>query len=118
MTPLFSREGLARLDAFARPGLLRAFDFDGTLAPIVADPDAAGLPAGTAPLLNELLMLAPVAIITGRSLDDIRRRVGFTPDLLIGNHGIEGLPGWETAAQAHAAMCRDWQAQLAEITSA
>ncbi|TFW08712.1 trehalose-phosphatase, partial [Oxalobacteraceae bacterium OM1] len=39
MQELFSPEGLARLDRIAAPGLLCAFDFDGTLAPIVPRPD-------------------------------------------------------------------------------
>src|SRR6476646_3521664 len=65
MNPLFSTKGLSRLDAIARPGLLCAFDFDGTLAPIVSQPDMARLPADVLDRLVALSSLAPVAIITG-----------------------------------------------------
>jgi trehalose 6-phosphate phosphatase len=38
------------------------------------------------------LQHATVAIITGRSVEDCRRRLHFEPHYLIGNHGLEGLP--------------------------
>jgi trehalose 6-phosphate phosphatase len=118
MIPLFSEQGLERLERIVRPGLLCAFDFDGTLAPIVRDPDAARLSTDMARRLNELAGLAPVAIITGRSLDDIRSRLSFSPDYLIGNHGIEGMPGWEQSAQAYRDMCGKWQRHIGDALSA
>ncbi|WP_334189570.1 trehalose-phosphatase [Noviherbaspirillum sp.] len=118
MIPLFSEQGLERLERIVRPGLLCAFDFDGTLAPIVRDPDQARLSADMARRLNELAALAPVAIITGRSLDDIRSRLSFSPDYLIGNHGIEGMPGWEQSAQSYKDMCGRWRRQVGDALSA
>jgi trehalose 6-phosphate phosphatase len=109
---LFSRAGLARLDAIAQPGLLCAFDFDGTLAPIVPHPDQVRLPAGIRSRLLRLAGLAPVAIITGRAIDDIRHRLAFEPDFVIGNHGLEGVPGWEAHAERHAELCAGWRKQL------
>ncbi len=52
----------------ARPGgALAAFDFDGTLAPIVADPDSARAQDGAAAALAELARhIGRVAVITGR----------------------------------------------------
>lgn len=41
MRPILAREGRATLAAFARRRLLAAFDFDGTLAPIVHVPEHA-----------------------------------------------------------------------------
>ena len=38
MTYLFSEAGLAALHDFIDPATLFAFDLDGTLAPIIADP--------------------------------------------------------------------------------
>ena len=113
MSSLFSTEGMLRLDDIARPGLLCAFDFDGTLAPIVSVPEQAVLPDDMRERLIALSEHAPVAIITGRSLRDVRERLGFVPDFLIGNHGLEGMPGWESQAVRHAALCRSWQKQLA-----
>ncbi|RJG06114.1 trehalose-phosphatase [Noviherbaspirillum cavernae] len=115
MGALFSTEGFARLDAIVRPGLLCAFDFDGTLSPIVALPEHACLPTELMYRLVELSAYAPVAIITGRALDDVRERLGFVPDFVVGNHGIEGLPGWEEPAARHRAVCRLWHERLSSI---
>ena len=62
-------EGRAGLDALlARPGqALLATDFDGTLAPIVADPRAARPLPGAVPALRRLARaVGTVAVITGR----------------------------------------------------
>ena len=118
MSLLFSEAGLRRLDEIARPGLLCAFDFDGTLAPIVPQPDQARLPAEIRARLLALARHAPVAIITGRSVDDIRHRLAFEPDFIVGNHGVEGVPGWEAHALRHAELCRSWREQLEAALSA
>ena len=112
MSPLFSDSGLRRLEYVVADGLLCAFDFDGTLSPIVANPEDARLPDN---ILERLLMLGrytPIAIITGRSVEDIGRRLGFTPDYVVGNHGLEGVPGWETLAHEHELACKNWRHQL------
>jgi trehalose 6-phosphate phosphatase len=114
MSLLFSTGGLARLDEFAKPGLLCAFDFDGTLAPIVAHPDHAYLPPAVREQLLALMGCAPVAIITGRSVNDIASRLGFRPDFIVGNHGLEGVPGWEAHAARHEALCAGWRMHLEE----
>lgn len=68
---------------------LLAFDFDGTLAPIVAKPDDAHIPELVAQRLQRLRELAPVAIVSGRDVDDLRPRLSFQPHYIIGNHGAE-----------------------------
>lgn len=110
---LFSIAGKKRLDDVAQPGLLCAFDFDGTLAPLVPMPDQASLPDDIRERLVALATHAPVAIITGRSIEDIRARIGFDPDYVVGNHGLEGVPGWEAHAARHRSACAAWMAQLA-----
>jgi trehalose 6-phosphate phosphatase len=112
MKPLFSDAGRRRLDAIVQQRLLCAFDFDGTLAPIVMRPEQARLPRDIMLHLVALAAYAPIAIITGRSVDDIRERLGFAPDFIVGNHGIEGVPGWETHARRHQAMSASWMTQL------
>lgn len=112
MNPLFSDTGAARLDEVAGERLLCAFDFDGTLAPLVPVPDDARLPDGIREQLLRLAQYAPIAIVTGRGIDDIRPRLGFDPDFLVGNHGLEGVPGWESMAAAHAHACSGWREQL------
>lgn len=108
----YSELSAARLDEIVKPGLLCAFDFDGTLAPIVAQPDKARLPLGILQRLAALAHHAPIAIITGRSLADIRARLDFEPDFVVGNHGIEGLPGWEPRAEHCRRLCMEWEQKL------
>ena len=115
MSLLFSEPGLRRLDEIVQQSLLCAFDFDGTLAPIVAQPEHARLPDDIRQHLLTLSGYAPVAIITGRSIEDTYSRLGFDPDFIVGNHGMEGVPGWEAQAQRHQATCVGWRTQLARV---
>jgi trehalose 6-phosphate phosphatase len=96
---LFSRAGLACIHAFLSDDTLLAFDFDGTLAPIVKKRDRAALPAKTARLLKQLTRRAPVALLSGRALEDLRARVPFSLVALVGNHGMEGVPGGKSHAR-------------------
>lgn len=112
MVSLFSGGGFRRLDEIVKPGLLCVFDFDGTLSPIVALPDQARLPLAVRRRLLELSQLAPIAIITGRSLADIRSRLEFEPDYMVGNHGLEGVPGWEKRSESYETICREWEDTL------
>lgn len=112
MEPLFSQAGLRRLDDLVQPGMLCAFDFDGTLAPIVPKPEDAAMPSQILQRLVALSRYAPVAIVTGRAIADIAPRLGFEPDYLVGNHGLEGVPGWQGRSDAFAQQCRDWKEML------
>ncbi len=83
----------AELDRIAAvPTLLVALDVDGTLAPLVDDPDdSRALPAARAAL--DALAALPgtvVALVSGRSLESLAR-VGEVPDdqPLVGSHGLE-----------------------------
>jgi trehalose 6-phosphate phosphatase len=89
MRHLLTPEGEQALQAVMRLDPLLAFDFDGTLAPIVARPDEAKVPQSVSRGLAELARDLPVAIITGRSVADVRPRLGFEPQYVIGNHGAE-----------------------------
>jgi len=89
MRHLFLREGRARLVQALGGHPLLAFDFDGTLAPIVARPDDARVASAVAERLARLALLSPVAVITGRSVEDVAPRLGFVPQYIVGNHGAE-----------------------------
>jgi trehalose 6-phosphate phosphatase len=89
MKHLFTPEGQAALESVMRLRPVLAFDFDGTLAPIVDRPDDAHVPEPVARCLGELAQSLPIAIITGRSVADVETRLGFEPHFVIGNHGIE-----------------------------
>lgn len=72
------------------PHVLCCLDFDGTLAPIVANPSEARILPETESVLRTLVeqSAVTVAIVSGRSVEDLRERV--EPDaILVGNHGLE-----------------------------
>jgi trehalose 6-phosphate phosphatase len=89
MRHLFSPEGEAALAAVMQARPLLAFDFDGTLAPIVERPDDARLAHGIEQSLAHLAGRLPVAIVSGRAIEDLRKRLTFVPPYLVGNHGAE-----------------------------
>jgi len=66
-------------------------DYDGTLTPIVSHPELALCPFEVKKTLGGLRDLPNVyiAIISGRSLEDLRKRVGVSNIIYIGNHGLE-----------------------------
>jgi trehalose 6-phosphate phosphatase len=70
-------------------------DLDGTLAPIAARPEDAGVPERTRELLAALAArYALVGVISGRRALDARRMVGLEELAYSGNHGFELLlPG-------------------------
>lgn len=90
---LLSPQGLAAIDNVMGMAPLLAFDFDGTLAPIVPHPDDARVPPGVASQLADLALMLPTAIVTGRSVSDVTPRLGFRPRHVIGNHGAEEIDG-------------------------
>ena len=90
MIYLFGPRGRKDLEQFCKHSAIYAFDFDGTLAPMAAIPDAAGMLPATQKLWAELQKLVEVAVITGRSRKDAAARFPKKPHHLIGNHGLEG----------------------------
>ena len=114
MKYLFTPAGISELKRLSRQKRpLFAFDFDGTLAPIVTEPGAAGAAARTDELLGEIKKRERVAVLSGRRLRDLRARVRATrAHYMIGNHGLEGSsadPAQQTAARR---SCRKWLQQL------
>ncbi|HET8748941.1 MAG TPA: trehalose-phosphatase [Ramlibacter sp.] len=89
MPLLLQARGDAALAAVMRRGPLLAFDFDGTLAPIVPRPEQARVSACVSGKLRRLAARLPVAIVSGRSGSDIAHRLGFEPHYIVGNHGAE-----------------------------
>ncbi len=64
-------------------------DYDGTLTPIVETPDKAVISDEMRSLIIELKDIIPVAVISGRALEDVKGRVGIEDILYAGNHGAE-----------------------------
>lgn len=112
------RVALARL-------ILLFLDFDGTLAPIVKSPGLAALPRETREVLADLEARDQfeIIIISGRALDDVRRRVNLEGVTCAGNHGLEisgrGLSYVEPVSRARqpalAALLRELEEKLHAI---
>lgn len=70
---------------------LLGLDFDGTLAPIMPKPGMAKLPPENLRAVRRLVRLrrARVAIVSGRALDDIKRKIQVPGLIYVGNHGLE-----------------------------
>ncbi|SLM88441.1 bifunctional alpha,alpha-trehalose-phosphate synthase (UDP-forming)/trehalose-phosphatase [Brachybacterium nesterenkovii] len=83
----------AALTSFAStPRILVASDFDGVLAPIVADRDAAAADPQALSALRELAESegVNVALVSGRALEDLDARTGMPLSVvLVGSHGAE-----------------------------
>lgn len=94
-------------------------DYDGTLAPIVSDPDAAALVDGAAEALGLVAAVCPVAILSGRDLADVRSRVGTPGIWYAGSHGFEltGPDGTYHCNEAAATSVPLLEHAAAELTS-
>src|SRR6188472_906190 len=64
-------------------------DYDGTLTPIVSHPEDAWLSESMRQTLQSLAARVPVAILTGRDLDDVRGRVLVDGIVYAGSHGFD-----------------------------
>jgi trehalose 6-phosphate phosphatase len=64
-------------------------DYDGTLTAIVNDPKQALLSDSTRQTLQALVMRASVAVLSGRDLDDVRKRVAIEAIAYAGSHGFD-----------------------------
>ena len=107
------------------PRLLIASDFDGVLAPIVADRDAVQPDAPSLAALRELSDLpgVAVALISGRALADLDSLTGMPSSVvLVGSHGAEvgALPPWmqaEVLDKTALSMSPEKEDLLASITA-
>ncbi|MGQ9367782.1 trehalose-phosphatase [Azospirillum sp. ST 5-10] len=64
-------------------------DYDGTLTPIVDRPDLAVLDGATRDAVARLAGSCPVAVVSGRDLDDVRRLVALDGLVYAGSHGFD-----------------------------
>jgi len=101
----------ARLDGSP---LVLLLDIDGTLAPIAPRPQDAAVPAATRETLEQLVHLPAVvvALISGRSADDVQRMIDVEGTWIIGNHGLElRTPSGDLAMTAEA---REYEPAVAD----
>jgi trehalose-phosphatase len=64
-------------------------DYDGTLTPIVARPEDAYLTGSMQKVLLRLASKHAVAIVSGRDLNDVKKRVGIDFIYYAGSHGFD-----------------------------
>jgi trehalose 6-phosphate phosphatase len=82
---------LEHVQEIARSGdrLAVFLDYDGTLTPIVSHPEGAWLSDSMRETLRLLAARVPVAILSGRDLDDVRGRVLVDGIVYAGSHGFD-----------------------------
>ena len=82
---------LEHVQEIARSGdrLAVFLDYDGTLTPIVSHPEDAWLSESMRQTLRSLAGRVPVAILSGRDLDDVRGRVLVDGIVYAGSHGFD-----------------------------
>ena len=109
MPDILARRHAPTLARFAGSNVLLAFDYDGTLAPITADPERARIRGRTRRLLVAAAVRYPCIVISGRGWSDIATRLDGVPLWLVfGNHGLEP---WAHNA-THAATVQQWIGRL------
>jgi len=82
-------EELQRLFKGRTPAVF--LDYDGTLTPIVNRPADAVLSPSMKATLTQLTARVTTAIISGRDLEDVRKRVGIDGVIYAGSHGLDIL---------------------------
>ncbi|WP_245986562.1 trehalose-phosphatase [Azospirillum thermophilum] len=70
-----------------RPALF--LDYDGTLVPLAPRPELAVLDEAVRGTIRRLSALCPVAVVSGRDLDDVARMVGLEGLVYAGSHGFD-----------------------------
>ncbi len=109
MKNILAEKQRSTLLRFAQERVLLAFDFDGTLAPIVRDPEAAAMRSRTTALLAKVAKLYPCAVISGRARADVMKKIHALPlRAVFGNHGMEP----SSKLRAWRRLAARWQARL------
>jgi trehalose 6-phosphate phosphatase len=111
MKPFLSAGGNVVIDEVARARTLLAFDYDGTLAPIVEDRARASMRPETRALLRATALLYPCAVVSGRTRADVAERVSDVPLVaVVGCHGAEA--GFGPLDRALARQVAAWRGAL------
>ena len=118
---LQSARGIAQALRAGRRQLVVFLDYDGTLTPIVSDPDAATLSDHMRDAVGKLSDKATVAIVSGRAREKLRNFVQLPELYYAGSHGfdIDGPGGIDAASSLFyaAVFCGAGVAALASTAS-
>ena len=120
MPPLRDHMDLVFQGIATKGQILVALDFDGTLSDIVPRPEDARLTEERRQLLRELNSRPrfAVAVISGRTVEDVRERVGLTDIAYAGHHGLEIAGPGIHHIPPEAEAFRDTVARLGETLEA
>jgi len=113
---------LKHLDEIRNRSLLLLLDYDGTLTPIVSRPEYAVLSDDVRNVLKKIAEKHPIAVISGRGVDDVKNMVKVENIYYAGNHGFEITndvrfvnPGAEKVKPVINDICRKMEKKLAHI---
>lgn len=100
--------------------VLLLLDFDGTLTPIVNRPEEAELSTEMEEILKFLAKKREfrIAIISGRSLSDLKERIKIRDIIYVGNHGLEIEKGKKTFIYPQASKSIQTMKKLKKILKA
>ncbi|KAK8626166.1 hypothetical protein V6N13_133818 [Hibiscus sabdariffa] len=92
-------------------------DYDGTLSPIVDDPDQAFMSDAMCSAVRNVAKYFPTAIISGRSRDKVYGLVGLTELFYAGSHGMDIVgPVSHTESDVHPNCIRSTDQQGKEVS--
>lgn len=95
------------LERFAASHPAVVLDYDGTLAPIVAEPRRAFMRPSTRDLLRQVAHRYPTAILTGRTRADVSRLLsGVDVAKIVGSHGSD----WGRSTARMESLVSSWRA--------
>ncbi len=86
-----ARDELAEIRSALGPCPAYFLDYDGTLAPIVEDPEKSAMDESASRILDDLSADSPVAVVSGRNAADVAERVALSSLIYAGSHGQEIL---------------------------
>ncbi|KAK4285134.1 hypothetical protein QN277_001875 [Acacia crassicarpa] len=91
-------------------------DYDGTLSPIVDNPDCAFMSENMRAAVKKVAELFPTAIISGRSCDKVHEFVGLTELYYAGSHGMDIIgPVRQSVSDDHPNCIRSTDNQGKEV---
>ncbi|KAH9620253.1 hypothetical protein KSS87_021548 [Heliosperma pusillum] len=110
-----------RITSFAKGKKIAVFlDYDGTLSPIVDDPDKAFMSDDMRNAVRNVAKYFPTAIISGRSRDKVYELVGLRELYYAGSHGMDIVGPKHKVSDAHSISFNSTDLQvfktLVEIT--
>ena len=111
----------ARLAAIGLSRLVLFLDFDGTIVPIGARPEKVRLSEVMTEALDKLARRLPIAVVSGRPVNDLRRVMGLKHIHYVGLHGFSYAtpgkrPSW-LVPRPPRRMVRKWKKALEAVAA-